>query len=102
MVTKPTPAEAQVNYLKYEKENLHGKIICWMFVKEIRCMAVKREHGVQYFRSLLSIMSLPFYDVAALTKLKLINRSNFKGATLFARKLKINQRIGWKDELYKP
>ncbi|MFS7917900.1 hypothetical protein Hanom_Chr03g00194631 [Helianthus anomalus] len=29
-VTKPTPAEAQVDYLKYEKENLHGKILYWM------------------------------------------------------------------------
>ncbi|KAJ0513961.1 hypothetical protein HanHA300_Chr10g0363901 [Helianthus annuus] len=73
-----------------------------MFVKEIHCMAVKREHDIQYFRSLLSILSLPFYDVAALTKLDLINHSKFEGATLFARKLKINQRIGWKDELYKP
>ncbi|MFS7948053.1 hypothetical protein Hanom_Chr06g00555461 [Helianthus anomalus] len=101
-VTKPTPADAQVDYLKYEKENLHAKILCWMFVKEIHCMAVKREHGIQYFRSLLSILSLPFYDVAALTKLELINRSNFEGATLFARQLKINRRIGLKDELYKP
>ncbi|KAM0006802.1 hypothetical protein Hdeb2414_s0161g00818611 [Helianthus debilis subsp. tardiflorus] len=65
-------------------------------------MAVKREHDIQYFSSLLSILSLPFYDVAALTKLELINRSKFEGATLFARKLKINLRIGWKDELYKP
>ncbi|KAM0019230.1 hypothetical protein Hdeb2414_s0026g00683131 [Helianthus debilis subsp. tardiflorus] len=73
-----------------------------MFVKEIHCMAVKREHDIQYFISRLSILSLPFYDVAALTKQELINRSKYEGATLFARKLKINRRIGWKDELYKP
>ncbi|MFS7977342.1 hypothetical protein Hanom_Chr10g00902901 [Helianthus anomalus] len=88
--------------LKYEKENLHGKILSWMFVKEIHCMAVKREHAIQYFRSLLSILSLPFYDVAALTKLELINCSKFEGATLFARKLKINRRIGWKDDSFQP
>ncbi|KAF5767103.1 hypothetical protein HanXRQr2_Chr14g0620431 [Helianthus annuus] len=93
-VTKPTPAEAQVDYLKYEKENLHGRILYWMFVKEIHCMAIKREHDIQYFSSLLSILSLPFYDVAALTKLELINRSNFEGATLFARKIKMNRRAG--------
>ncbi|MFS7954773.1 hypothetical protein Hanom_Chr07g00634481 [Helianthus anomalus] len=91
-VTKPTPAEAQVDYLTYEKENLHAKILCWMFVKEIHCMAIKREHDIQYFSSLLSILSLPFYDVAALTKLELINRSNFERATLFARKIKMNRR----------
>ncbi|MFS7938095.1 hypothetical protein Hanom_Chr05g00435421 [Helianthus anomalus] len=73
-----------------------------MFIKEIHCMAVKREHGIQYFRSLLSMLSLPFYDVAALTKLELTNRSNFEGATLFARKLKMSWRTGWKDKLYKP
>ncbi|MFS7911599.1 hypothetical protein Hanom_Chr02g00120051 [Helianthus anomalus] len=93
-VTKHTLAEVQVHYLKYEKENLHGRILCWMFVENIRCMAIKREHDIQYFRSLLSIPSLPFYDVTALRKMELINRSNFEGATFFARKLKINRRIG--------
>ncbi|KAF5797548.1 hypothetical protein HanRHA438_Chr07g0292561 [Helianthus annuus] len=101
-VTKPTPAEAQVGYLKYEKKKSHGKILSWMFVKDIHCMVVKREHDIHYFRLLLSILSLPLYDVATLTKLELINRSKYEGAMLFARKLKINRRIGWKDELYKP
>ncbi|MFS7985240.1 hypothetical protein Hanom_Chr11g00996181 [Helianthus anomalus] len=65
-------------------------------------VAIKREFGIQYFRKLLSILSLPFYDVAALTKLELINRSNFEGNTLFVRKIKFNKRTGWKDESYKP
>ncbi|KAJ0438000.1 hypothetical protein HanHA300_Chr16g0608911 [Helianthus annuus] len=101
-VSKLMPAAVKVDYLKYEEENLHGKILCWMFVKEIHCMSIKREYDIQYFRSPLSILSLPFYDVADLTKLELINRSNFEGATLFARKIKMNKRTGWKDELYKP
>ncbi|MFS7935243.1 hypothetical protein Hanom_Chr05g00401191 [Helianthus anomalus] len=73
-----------------------------MFVKEIHCVAIKHEFGIQYFSSILSILSLPFYDVAALTKPELINRSNFEGDTFFARKIKVNKRTGWKDELYKP
>ncbi|MFS7951481.1 hypothetical protein Hanom_Chr07g00595631 [Helianthus anomalus] len=73
-----------------------------MFVKDIHRVAVKRENGIQYINSLLSILTLPFYDVATLAKLKLINRSNFEGATLFARKIRIERRKGWKDELYKP
>ncbi|MFS7965884.1 hypothetical protein Hanom_Chr09g00767391 [Helianthus anomalus] len=101
-VSKPTPSKIQVDYLKFDKEKPRGKILSWMFVKEIHCMAIKHEHGIQYFRSLLSILSLPFYDVAALSKLELINHSKYEGATLFARKIKINQMIGWKDELYKP
>ncbi|KAM0030966.1 hypothetical protein Hdeb2414_s0017g00503151 [Helianthus debilis subsp. tardiflorus] len=101
-VEKPTPPEAQVDFLQFEKVKPHGRILSWMFFKEIHCVAIKRELGIQYFDSLLNILSLPFYDVAALTKLELVNRSNFEGATLFARKIKFNKKTGWKDELYKP
>ncbi|MFS7990470.1 hypothetical protein Hanom_Chr11g01059221 [Helianthus anomalus] len=101
-VAKPTPLEAQVDYMKFEKVKPHAKILSWSFVKEIHCVAIKREYGIQYFNSLLSILSLPFYDVAALSKLELINHSKYEGEILFARKIKINRRIGWKDELYKP
>ncbi|KAJ0783561.1 hypothetical protein HanLR1_Chr01g0021731 [Helianthus annuus] len=99
---KPAPPVIQVDYMKYEKDRPQGRILSWMFVKEIHCVAVKREHGIQYFKSLLSILTLPLYDVAALARLELINRLNFEGAKLFARKLGIERRKGWKDELYKP
>ncbi|KAM0064376.1 hypothetical protein Hdeb2414_s0003g00102271 [Helianthus debilis subsp. tardiflorus] len=88
--------------MKYEKDRPLGRILSWMFVKELHCVAVKREHGIQYFKSLLSILILPFYNVVALARLELINRSNLEGAKLFARKLRIERRKGWKDELYKP
>ncbi|KAJ0794566.1 hypothetical protein HanPI659440_Chr04g0140631 [Helianthus annuus] len=101
-VSKPVPEATQVDYLQLEKAKPSGRILCWMFVKEIHCVAIKREFGIQYFRSLLSILSLPFYDVAALTKLELINRSNFEGASLFARLIKMNKKSGWKDKSYKP
>ncbi|MFS7973535.1 hypothetical protein Hanom_Chr09g00857681 [Helianthus anomalus] len=101
-VSKPVPEAAQVDYLRLEKAKPSGRILCWMFVKEIHCVAIKREFGIQYFRSLLSILSLPFYDVAAPTKIELINRSNFEGATLFARLIKMNKKSGWKDKSYKP
>ncbi|MFS7955554.1 hypothetical protein Hanom_Chr07g00644021 [Helianthus anomalus] len=83
-IEKPTLPEVQVDYMQYIKEKPHGKILSWMFLHDIHCMAIKREHGIQYFNSLLSITSLPFYEVTALTKLK------------------FNSRNGWKDELYKP
>ncbi|MFS8018824.1 hypothetical protein Hanom_Chr15g01396601 [Helianthus anomalus] len=73
-----------------------------MFVKEIHCVVIKRKHGIQYFNSMLSILSLPFYDVAALLKLEIINRSNYFGATIFARKIKFERKKGWKHESYKP
>ncbi|MFS7925702.1 hypothetical protein Hanom_Chr04g00288161 [Helianthus anomalus] len=101
-VKKPTPPEAQVDFLQFEKKKASWKILCCLFVKEIHCVVIKREYGIQYFNSLLSILSLPFYDVAALTKLELVNRSNFEGAVLFARKIRMNKKSGWKDETYKP
>ncbi|MFS7983999.1 hypothetical protein Hanom_Chr11g00981351 [Helianthus anomalus] len=52
-VEKPTPPEAQVDFLQFEKVKPHGKILSWMFVKEIHCVAIKREHGIQYFNSML-------------------------------------------------
>ncbi|KAM0046304.1 hypothetical protein Hdeb2414_s0009g00314611 [Helianthus debilis subsp. tardiflorus] len=86
---KPPPLIAQVDYMRYEKNCPLGRILSWIFVKELHCVAVKREHGIRYFKSLLSILTLPFYDVAALARLELINRSNFEGAKLFARKLRM-------------
>ncbi|KAJ0475294.1 hypothetical protein HanRHA438_Chr13g0577211 [Helianthus annuus] len=101
-VSKPVPEKAQVDYLQFEKAKPSGRILCWMFVRDIHCVAIKREYGILYFNSLLSILSLPFYDVAALTRIKLINRSNYDGATLFERLIKVNKKSGWEDESYKP
>ncbi|MFS7938628.1 hypothetical protein Hanom_Chr05g00442001 [Helianthus anomalus] len=92
-VSKPVPDVAQVKYLQFEKVKPSGRILYWMFVKEIHCITIKREFGIQYFSLLLCILSLPFYDVAALTKLKLHNRSNFEGATLFEKWIKFNKKV---------
>ncbi|MFS7945798.1 hypothetical protein Hanom_Chr06g00528401 [Helianthus anomalus] len=63
-----------------------------MFGKEIHCMAIKREYSIQKFQIAAERFILPFYDVAALTKLELIISSNFEGATLFARNIKMKKR----------
>ncbi|MFS7936687.1 hypothetical protein Hanom_Chr05g00418731 [Helianthus anomalus] len=47
---KPAHSTVQFDYMKYEKVHPRGRILSWMFVKDIHCMAVKREHGIQYFR----------------------------------------------------
>ncbi|KAJ0786126.1 hypothetical protein HanOQP8_Chr02g0051651 [Helianthus annuus] len=73
-----------------------------MFVKELHCMVVKRESGLQYFRTLLSILTLPYYDVAVLAQLNVINRAKEQMVDLFAKKIRLERRLGWKDPLYKP
>ncbi|KAJ0958713.1 hypothetical protein HanPSC8_Chr01g0041911 [Helianthus annuus] len=92
----------QVNYMRLEKNRARGRIISWMFVKELHCMVVKRETGLQYFRTLLSILTLPYYDVAVLAQLDVINRDEEKMVDLFAKKIRLERRLGWKDPLYKP
>ncbi|KAJ0881023.1 hypothetical protein HanRHA438_Chr10g0469721 [Helianthus annuus] len=98
----PLPPLDQVNYMNLEKNSARGRIISWMFIKELHCMVVKRECGLQYFRTLLSILSLPYYDVAVLAQLKVINRVEEKMVDLFAKKIRLERRRGWKDPLYKP
>ncbi|KAM0025611.1 hypothetical protein Hdeb2414_s0021g00576591 [Helianthus debilis subsp. tardiflorus] len=92
----------QVNYMRLEKNRARGRIISLMFVKELHCMIIKRETGLQYFRTLLSILSLPYYDVAVLAQLDVINRDEEKMVDLFAKKIRLERRRGWKDPLYKP
>ncbi|KAJ0726320.1 hypothetical protein HanPI659440_Chr12g0468961 [Helianthus annuus] len=98
----PLASLDQVNYMSLEKNQARGRIISWMFIKELHCMVVKRECGLQYFRSLLSILSLPYYDVAVLAQLEVINRVEDKMVDLFAKKIRLERRRGWKDPLYKP
>ncbi|KAF5822594.1 hypothetical protein HanXRQr2_Chr01g0028381 [Helianthus annuus] len=92
----------QANYMVLEKNQARGRIISWMFVKDLHCMVVKRESGLQYFGTLLSILTLPYYDVAVLAQLDVINRSKEHMVDLFAKKIRLERRLGWKDPLYKP
>ncbi|MFS7928172.1 hypothetical protein Hanom_Chr04g00317691 [Helianthus anomalus] len=44
---KPAHPVAQVDYMKYEKNRSLGRILSWIFVKELHCVAVKREQKFQ-------------------------------------------------------
>ncbi|MFS8005411.1 hypothetical protein Hanom_Chr13g01237051 [Helianthus anomalus] len=48
-VERPIAPEAQVDFRQFEKVKPNGRILCWMFVKEIPCVAIKREFSIQYF-----------------------------------------------------
>ncbi|MFS7975954.1 hypothetical protein Hanom_Chr10g00886731 [Helianthus anomalus] len=92
----------QVNYMNLERNSARGRIISWMFIKDLHCMVVKRECGLQYFGTPLSILSLPYYDVAVLAQLRVINRVEDEMVNLFAKKIRLERRRGWKDPQYKP
>ncbi|MFS7992806.1 hypothetical protein Hanom_Chr12g01086631 [Helianthus anomalus] len=100
--SKPQSSTKQATYMKLEKNRSQGHILGWVYVKDLQCIAVKRELGIQYFSSFLRILSLPHYDASALTRIKVINRSGNKLMDEFEKRLRWNKRIGWKNDFYKP
>ncbi|MFS7954043.1 hypothetical protein Hanom_Chr07g00625681 [Helianthus anomalus] len=50
-----------------------GDIISWGWIPELKVFAIKREYGVQYFKYLNDIKSLPWWDMKELCRTKLIN-----------------------------
>ncbi|XP_022024610.1 uncharacterized protein LOC110924946 [Helianthus annuus] len=47
-----------------------GDIISWGFLPQVNAYAIRRECGVQYFERLHDIMSLPWWDVEELSKVR--------------------------------
>ncbi|MFS7911457.1 hypothetical protein Hanom_Chr02g00118291 [Helianthus anomalus] len=73
--------------MELEKDRSKGNILIWLFVKDLHCMAVKREHEIKNLRSLLSILSLSHYDVSTLVSLEVIHRAEDPRVKLFTKKL---------------
>ncbi|KAF5818910.1 hypothetical protein HanXRQr2_Chr02g0071521 [Helianthus annuus] len=47
-----------------------GDIISWGFLPQVNAYAIRREYGVQYFKRLYDIMSLPWWDVDELSQVR--------------------------------
>ncbi|MFS7911438.1 hypothetical protein Hanom_Chr02g00118091 [Helianthus anomalus] len=73
--------------MELEKDRSEGNILIWLFVKDLHCMAVKKEHEIKDLRSLLSILSLPHYDFSTLVCLGVIHRAEDPRVKLFNKKL---------------
>ncbi|XP_021985470.1 BAG domain-containing protein Samui-like [Helianthus annuus] len=50
-----------------------GDIISWGFLPQVNAYAIRREYGVQYFERLYDIMSLPWWDVDELAKVRVLD-----------------------------
>ncbi|MFS7900080.1 hypothetical protein Hanom_Chr00s093852g01800201 [Helianthus anomalus] len=72
-IPKPQPPPRQVAYMQLENDESKGNILSWIYVKDLKCLAIKRESGMQYLNSILRILVLPHYDVSALARIKMIN-----------------------------
>ncbi|MFS7979236.1 hypothetical protein Hanom_Chr10g00925011 [Helianthus anomalus] len=88
-IAKPQSPPRQVAYMLLEDDESKGNILSWIYVKDLRCVAIKREFRMQYFNSVMRILTLPHYDVSAMARIKMINRSDNPLLNLFER------RVGW-------
>ncbi|XP_022031674.1 glutamic acid-rich protein-like [Helianthus annuus] len=52
-----------------------GDIISWGFLPQVNAYVIRREYGVQYFKRLYDIMSLPWWDVDELSQVRSLHYS---------------------------
>ena len=55
-------------YFTRNKDESLGDILSWGWFKEIDAYAIKREYGVQYFRYLADLKTLPYWDMEELVQ----------------------------------
>ncbi|XP_022014683.1 FK506-binding protein 5-like [Helianthus annuus] len=59
-----------LKFYKRDRDVPLGDIISWGFLPQVNAYAIRREYGVQYFERLYDIMSLPWWDVEELSKVR--------------------------------
>ncbi|KAJ0581070.1 hypothetical protein HanHA300_Chr04g0136741 [Helianthus annuus] len=59
-----------LKYYKRDRDVSLGDIISWGFLHQVNMYAIMREFGVQYFEYVQDIMSLPWWDVEELSKVR--------------------------------
>ncbi|XP_022014500.1 uncharacterized protein LOC110913997 [Helianthus annuus] len=59
-----------LKYYQRDRSISLGDIISWGFLPQVNAYAIRRECGVQYFEKLHDIMSLPWWDVDELSKVR--------------------------------
>ncbi|MFS7992873.1 hypothetical protein Hanom_Chr12g01087401 [Helianthus anomalus] len=64
-----------LKYYKRDRDVSPGDIISWGFLPQVNVYAIRREFGVQYFEYIQDIMSLPWWDVEELFKVRTLDYS---------------------------
>ncbi|XP_021979619.1 stress response protein nst1-like [Helianthus annuus] len=62
-----------LKYYERDRSVSLGDIISWGFLPQVNAYAIRRECGVQYFERLYDIMSLPWWDVDELPKVRCLD-----------------------------
>ncbi|XP_022040864.1 probable serine/threonine-protein kinase kinX [Helianthus annuus] len=62
-----------LKYYKRDRDVSLGDIISWGFLPQVNVYAIRREFGVQYFEYIQDIMTLPWWDVEELSKVRTLD-----------------------------
>ncbi|XP_022030490.1 uncharacterized protein DDB_G0283697-like [Helianthus annuus] len=62
-----------LKFYKRDRDVSLGDVISWGFLPQVNAYAIRREYGVQYFAYIQDIMSLPWWDVEELPKVRTLN-----------------------------
>ncbi|XP_035843913.1 FK506-binding protein 5-like [Helianthus annuus] len=62
-----------LQYYRSDKDVSLGNIISWGYLPQVNAYAIRREFGVQYFKYIQDIMSLPWWDVEELPKVRTLS-----------------------------
>ncbi|MFS7979690.1 hypothetical protein Hanom_Chr10g00930671 [Helianthus anomalus] len=62
-----------LQYYRRDRDVSLGDIISWGYLPQVNAYAIRREFGVQYFKYIQDIMSLPWWDVEELPKVRTLS-----------------------------
>ncbi|KAJ0807707.1 putative Pterin-binding domain-containing protein [Helianthus annuus] len=63
-----------LQYFTHDKDLSWGNILSWGYLEDLKVYAIRREQGVQYFRCISDIATLPWWDVDELVVSKNIKQ----------------------------
>ncbi|KAJ0657472.1 putative Pterin-binding domain-containing protein [Helianthus annuus] len=63
-----------LQYFTHDKDLSWGNILSWGYLEDLKVYAIRREQGVQYFRCISDIATLPWWDVDELVVTKNIKQ----------------------------
>ena len=97
---KPDKAARQLKFFTQPKNSVKGEIVSWKYLEELDCIAVRRSVGVQYFKRVQDLRSLPYWDVRSLVKKKLLGAERNGYIRHFVDQLTYEANTKWKN--YRP
>ena len=96
---KATPAR-QLKFFTHNKKIIKGEVISWKYLPDMKCIVIRRQYGVQYFRHMHDLKTLPQWDIRGLIKKKLIDADKNGFVQYYVDQMVYEANTKWKN--FKP